>query len=514
MDNFIQTKHKNKFDFGLIIILISVLIFIFFYSRVNILKFKIFSDTSFGWWAFYMYDKLAQLHNPFNLFVLPQYNIAIFFFPINYLYAFIYNLYPRVEILFILQNFMLAIGAVPIYLMAKERLGSKFVALSFSISYLLHPVITVGSVLGYMPLSFGLPFLLFAFYYLQKGNFKLSLFLIIIAGLSKIDIVLMTLIFGLILAFSNDSGYKRYGITIFKISLIWLALVGFICIIYLNSIKQAFPAGLLHFDQYGGYTISAFKYFLNNPNQILNNFFNEKNMLISLFSFPLIILAICYPFFLIPVLPEVGFITIRNQHSTGHFLILGFVFLAAIYGAQKIINFLERLKSGNPRRYFINFFAIFMVTFSIIQHYYFKPKVSFSEELMPLPFSKGFDFDYYKMNTHAKIGHVFLKKIPKNSSCLVSQAVSSHLSKCDLLWLINREIFVYKYDWDYILVDLSRDDFYPFTKREFFEELSLLLKGGYGVIDLNDGWLLLKKKYVQNMNSEVFDYMEKYTHEK
>jgi uncharacterized membrane protein len=93
---------------------------------------------------------------------------------------------------------------VPIYLLAKNHLRNTYLALVFSLSCLLQPVLTTGAMLGFIPPSFGLLFILCAFYYLEKENLNRFLFFIILANMSKIDAVVMTLILGLILGYSKN----------------------------------------------------------------------------------------------------------------------------------------------------------------------------------------------------------------------------------------------------------------------------------------------------------------------
>ena len=507
---FTSNHHKKIGNFGLAIVLIASAIFIVSFSLINILKFRSFSQTSFGWAYMHIYPKLVMGVSPFNLFTLPEYSaVLIFSSPLNYLLAFIYRLFPRPEALLAFQNVFLASGALPVYLLTRKRLGSTYLAVAFSLAYLLHPIVTTGAVLGYIPLALGLPFLLFAFYYLEKGDFKKFIIFIILANLSKIDVVLMTLILGIILLFSKTR--KRYGKVILKISFIWLIIAITACFIYLKSINRPFPVGMVHFVQYGDSITDALRYALLHPISIMKNMFNQGNMLIYAFSRLPNIFAFVAPLCLLPVIAEVGYILLRNQHSSGHFLILAFVFAGAIYGAERIIVLMHKafFKYKNSKKLLYNLLATFILVPVLLQHYYVQPKSNFSENLGPLPFTRYFNFNYYKLTEHARIGHKLLKMIPDEASCLTLQSLASHIGKCRYVGVFAMEVIERGYIWDYVFVDLLKDDHYHIEKGDYFLKLKqFLTQDSYGVVAFEDGWLLLKKDYAQNRNKEALHFIE------
>ena len=529
-----STHNQNKpADFYFIAILILTFIFITVFSVLNIAKFRIFSTTSFGWVLPHMYKKLASFNNPLSLFILPEFNIVLLLAPVNYLIAFIYRILPYSEALLVFQTLIMASGAIPIYLLALMRLKHNYLAFAFSLAYLLHPVISTGALLGYIPLSLGLPFLLWAFYYLEKGNLHKFVFFIILANTTKIDVVLMNAIFGLILFFSKDK--KEYGRAIFKISIIWLAISAVFCFFYLKFINKSFPIGLLHFDKYGDRPADVFKYAQNNLVLLFKNLFNEKNMLLSMLLFLPNSMAFFAPYFLLTVFPEIIYILIRNQHSSGHFPALAFILLSSIYGMDNLIHsaafiprpkgrgkitplsvstlrqtsgFSPRLYEGlirfctglfnraNLKVYLPRIISFLIIAFALFSYYYILPKTDFTDRLGPLPFTAKFSPDFYKFSEHARIGGKIIKIIPEESSCLTLQSIGFHLGKCKNVGVFNKYFTALDFRWDYIFVDLFKDDFYQISKKDFFSKLkNFILNEGYGVMRFEDGWLLLKKGY-------------------
>ncbi len=503
-------RYRNR-DYLLIFILMAITIFVVSFGFVNIFKFRSFSANSFGYSYPYAYLKITEFRSFSEMYILPEYPaVSHFFAPLNYLLAFIYRLFPRPEALLVFQSVFLASGALPVYLLTKKRLDSAYLAVTFSLAYLLHPIVTTGAVLGYIPLALALPFLLFAFYYLEKGDFKKFIIFIILANLSKIDAVLMTLVLGIILLFSKER--KRYGKAILKISLIWLIIAITACSVYLKLINRPFPVGMVHFVQYGDSLIDALRYALFHPILIMKNMFNEGNMLIYIFSRLPNIFVFFSPLYLLPVIAEAGYILLRNQHSSGHFLILAFVFAGAIYGAGRIIDFIDKafFKYKNSRKLLHNLLATFILVPVLLQHYYVQPKSNFSENLGPLPFTQGFSFKDYKLTKHARIGHKFLKMIPDQASCLAPEFLVPHLGRCKYFGLFDKHVIEKYYEWDYIFVDLYTHSYYNLSETKYYSKLKhAIIQDSYGVVAFEDGWLLLKKDYAKEKNTEVLSCIEK-----
>jgi hypothetical protein len=220
------------------------------------------------------------------------------------------------------------------------------------------------------------------------------------------------------------------------------------------------------------------------------------------------------PYYLLPILPELGFTLIRNQHSSGHFLITGFVFVGAIFGLEKIINFGEEKfvqKGIGKLHYKFVLYILFTLLLLIVlfRYYYLKPETDFADNLGPMPFTRGFSLGFYKPTGHTDIGHKLLKLIPDEASCITSPSLAIHLGRCESLSLFTREVLKIDYNWEYIFLDLSIPEFYHIEKNEFLLQLKKFLTNGkYGAVAFEDGWLLLKKGYTQGKNGEVLNYME------
>ena len=93
------------------------------------------------------------------------------FSPISFILLPFYSLLPKTETLFFLQVFIISLGVIPAYLIAKKNNIGTDVALILSAFYILSPPIFNLAVYNFEPLCLCIPFLMFAFYFYIKKDF-------------------------------------------------------------------------------------------------------------------------------------------------------------------------------------------------------------------------------------------------------------------------------------------------------------------------------------------------------
>ena len=94
------------------------------------------------------------------------------FYPILSLFAPILGLTNHVYPLLFLYSLLLALGAVPVYLLARDQLGSRHWGLFLSISYLLYPGLHYLNLMDIKPIVLTVPLLLFSFYFWQTHKLQ------------------------------------------------------------------------------------------------------------------------------------------------------------------------------------------------------------------------------------------------------------------------------------------------------------------------------------------------------
>jgi uncharacterized membrane protein len=116
--------------------------------------------------------------------------------PMLFLFVPFYALVPSAHLLFFLQILGAALGAIPLYWLARDKLGSKLAGLGFGAAYLLYPVLLHGVLNPFQVRLFSVSLLLFAFYYYEKANWKLFWACVIVAMLARTDVAFVVLMFG------------------------------------------------------------------------------------------------------------------------------------------------------------------------------------------------------------------------------------------------------------------------------------------------------------------------------
>ena len=98
---------------------------------------------------------------------------AVHFSPILFLFLPFYAIHPSSVTLLVLKSFILALGALPLYLLSKEALKREKAALIIALSYLLYPAVHASNWFDFQPQVL-LPLLIFSSaYFLLKERWKL-----------------------------------------------------------------------------------------------------------------------------------------------------------------------------------------------------------------------------------------------------------------------------------------------------------------------------------------------------
>jgi hypothetical protein len=110
-----------------------------------------------------------------------------------------------------------------------------------------------------------------------------------------------------------------------------------------------------------------------------------------------------------------------------------------------------------------------------------------------MPYAHGFIRP--QVTQHDKLAARFLKEIPPDASVSAQTTLVPHLSERQYIYL-----FPYAVNHaDYIFLD-ARAYTYPFKDYEAYATSvkSILRQGNYGILDMDDSYLLLKRGYPQS----------------
>jgi len=273
--------------------------------------------------------------------------------PLLFLFAPLYKLIPMPEGLLVLQSLGLALGALPIYLIARKRLGNTVGAM-ISLTYLIYPTLQYLNMFDFHPETFATPLLLFAIYFADAKKYFRMIVMLVLAGMAKEQMPLALASIGAYVFLAQKK--RKLGTLMALGGLAWFIL----------NFKVLLPhfygsttyAHIIGYEYLGSTPLEMIKNAILHPQIIISHLLTiDRLVYISLLLLPLgfgiaAILGLPYlllaaPFFAINLLKTQNMTTTALYQYNAE--LIPFIFLAAIMGAQKLARWLARLKIGNAR---------------------------------------------------------------------------------------------------------------------------------------------------------------------
>jgi uncharacterized membrane protein len=131
--------------------------------------------------------------------------------PIGYLFAPIYWLGGGVQAVSLVHTAWVAVGAVPLWLLARDRWGRRWEALAVPVAYLVHPAVQWVTWWLFHPDSLAITPLLFAWWLARAGRWRWFAVAIAVAMACKEDVALAVVVLGVVIAVRSPPGKRRAG---------------------------------------------------------------------------------------------------------------------------------------------------------------------------------------------------------------------------------------------------------------------------------------------------------------
>ena len=153
------------------------------------------------------------------------YHGSAHFDPILVLLSPLYLLYPRAEMLLVLQAVWLGAGVVPVYLITKDKLGRRAPAVVLAAMYALFPALHGANMYEFHSLSLLSSILLWLIYFLEKGWRRAYYLVLIPALLCREDVALILCFISIYAILSRRPGSARLGWVTIGVSLLYFVIV-------------------------------------------------------------------------------------------------------------------------------------------------------------------------------------------------------------------------------------------------------------------------------------------------
>ncbi|WP_052890410.1 DUF2079 domain-containing protein [Thermogemmatispora carboxidivorans] len=476
---------------------------------------------------------------------------AIHYEPILFLIAPLYLFWADPKTLLILQVLVVATGALPAFWLARLRLRSDLAAVPFALLYLLYPAQQYAVDYDFHAVTLTLSLLLFALYfmYTQRNGWFLAFAILSLA--CKEEIAGIIALLGLWMAIFQRRW--RVGLIVFGLAVGWTA-IGLLVVHYASPVGHSLLAS--RWSEYGDSPLEVALTILRHPLQVVREHVLEpqhrlylEKLLTPAGYLPLLapwVLVLASPTLALNLLssspnmysgryqynaeivPILIFATIeatvlllwllRRSLDLGRSLF--FQRAASAQGSASPAGSLQgeeppawsswpgaRRAPGAGWQLWPVLRALFLLLLlSYVMVHAVKATARY-DVYSAMPYAAGFIWP--AQDAHDRLAYHFLQEIPPDASVSTQTMLVPHLSERQSIYL-----FPYGAGYaDYILLN-APGYYYPFkTYADYEHTVDAVLSGGeYGVIDMQDGYILLKKGAASTANEQAARMVAHYRH--
>ncbi len=264
--------------------------------------------------------------------------------PILVLFAPLWFVWPSPSMLLVVQSVAVALGALPVYWLARKHLGSGRGGLGFALAYLLYPATQWTVLAEFHPVALACPLLLFAFWYLDEDRLVPFALFAALAATTKEEIPLAVAGLGAWYALARRRRAAGAAIAVAGIAAAAIAI---------GVVQPHFGDGgdpfAGRYEEVGGSVGGILKTALTDPLRLARVAFDDRGVgyLLTLLL-PLAFLPLGAPLALLPAVPDLALnlLSSTRTQTSIHFhyaapLIPAF-FAAAIFAAAKLRFAIER----------------------------------------------------------------------------------------------------------------------------------------------------------------------------
>lgn len=421
-----------------------------------------------------MFNSLEEIKGPYN-------HLAVHMRPFMFLLVPGYALFPSPYFLLIIQTLGLALGAWPIYLLAKKILPPGNWPLILTAGYLLYPPLHWVNTFDFHEIAFFIPLFLTALYFLETKRWGWMGLFLALAASTKEDAVLIVLFSGLylILKPATDgwrSTQRKLGVAIILLSTFYFLLAT-------KIIMPALGGGLLRLDRYaalGSTPSEIIGNLIRHPGLFVQTIFTQNKLEYLFWIFlPVSFLPIFSWQSLALIIPGILENTLTGFKSqfAGLYqydaVIIGGIFIGAIYGLKKVLIRFPAQKILAER----------ILIGAIALGFFFRSPIN------PLTFPTAI----FKSNPQWKTFRTMTRLVPPAASVAAQTNLVPHLANREQIYLLGREPFPV----DIALIDGA--DLTGFESETNFQTYAdnYIRSGKYDFQTIEDRYFVIYKKELQ-----------------
>ncbi|MCE7982381.1 MAG: DUF2079 domain-containing protein [Caldilinea sp. CFX5] len=390
--------------------------------------------------------------------------------------AVLYWLHDGPETLLILQAVVVALGALPLFALAKLKLHNEWIALCFAVAFLLNPSIQAANWLEFHPVTLAPTFLMAAFYFLMAGRTGWYACFAVLAASCKEEMGLLLFMIGLY-AFLWLRRY-RLGLVTMVLALGWSLTAVLV-------IQQLFADGNIHWSRYdylGATPIQKVVALLTQPGTVLAQL-QRADTLGYLWEAlqPVGLTALLAPAVLLLALPSLAINLLADfppMHEVYTLIyvapIVPFVMLASVMGVARVYQWFaySQPQLATVIGWVLSALVLFGAGYTQYQHGY-------------LP--GGGNHQRFIITDHHRAAAAIIAQIPPDAKVSAQDKLDPHVAGRETVYIFPRVD-----DADTIFLDVTGPA-WPQHPNDLYRSVQELLQNDFGIAAATDGYLLLRK---------------------
>ncbi len=326
--------------------------------------------------------------------------------------------WPSPDALLTAQAVAVAVGALPVFWLARKRLGSQTAALGLALAYLLYPPLQWATLSEFHPVTVSCPLLLFALWFLDEDRLVPFVLFAAAAALGKEEVPLVVAAMGVWYGLSRRRWLPAAAIAVAGV---------FATLVAVEVIVPHFHDGPSPFygryREVGGSPTGVLETAVTDPGRVLGEAFDERGVrYLAALLLPLAGLSLAAPLALLIAAPElilnllssVTTQTSVEQHYTAA-LTPGLV-ATAVFGVA-------RLSGERPRRAEALAFAV--VAAALIGNF----RLGALPVWEALPGGSARPAELVSVSRHDRVAASLLERIPDSAVVSATNTLGAHLSE-------------------------------------------------------------------------------------
>ncbi len=414
----------------------------------------------------------------------------------------LYFIWSDPRALLLLQTFVIALGAWPVYLLAQQAASSKrqaadniqhplpntrsrstsILALTLSAAYLLFPALQSANLFDFHAVSLAPTFFLWAFYHLERGEWSRYALFALLTMSCKEEMPLLVAMLGL---YALLVCRRRWvGLITILVAAVWFWLaVGWLMPRFDTQGVSPLAGRYTHLgDSLPEMAVTL----LTRPGVVLEQLQRAeagayvRDLLAPTAFLSLLapqVLALALPTLAVNLLSSDGFM---HQLEGFHYgvTLVPVVVVAAAYGAEWLIRRLPGIRS----------LPLLLAAAILVATLVYHRTHGYT------PLAAGFAGSWPQVTDHHRLGEEMAGRIPSGASLAALPYLNPHASQRRQLFTLDRVeegLLAPLHQADYLWLDVTHS--WPLHPNDLKAAVEKLLAGDYGVEQATDGWLLLRR---------------------